>query len=326
MEYENSQLVTTQLTNSIYNQDARFDINDEEQANAFTLLRERKREHFSSLNDRIKGEISDSLSKLLQLSSEKGASIWLTSLPLREHGFRLNKQQFEDALCLRYGLQLKNVPRSCFCGSDYSIEHCLSCKHGGYIHMRHDSVRDTFHEILQDVCKDVRLEPSLLPVTGEVLPAGSNDKDGARSDVCALGFWTPLNRAFFDIKVINPLAQSNRNKEVSRMYKDHEEMKKKSYNARILQIEKGTFTPVVFSCTGGAAIEATNLIKRLALKRSIKRQETYSANVSFLRRRIRFDILRTCLISLRGDRSPRSMNAPEAVKDLELDLQEMDMF
>ena len=110
------------------------------------------------------------------------------------------------------------------------------------------------------------------------------------------------------------------------MYKDHEELKKKSYNARILQIEKGTFTPVVFSCTGGAASEATNLIKRLALKRSIRKQELYSTNVSFLRRRIRFDILKTCLISLRGDRSPRSVNAPEAINNLELDLHEMDMF
>ena len=70
-------------------------------------------------------------------------------------------------------------------------------------------MRDTTHEILSEVCNDVRIEPSLLPVTGEELPPGTNTKDGARADVSALGFWLPLNRAFFYVKVVNPFAQTD---------------------------------------------------------------------------------------------------------------------
>ena len=37
------------------------------------------------------------------LGSEKGASSWLMTLPISEHGFALPKGSFRDALCLRYG-------------------------------------------------------------------------------------------------------------------------------------------------------------------------------------------------------------------------------
>ena len=42
--------------------------------------------------------------RLFEEISSRGASSWLTALPLSEHGFVLNKQQFRDALLLRYNL------------------------------------------------------------------------------------------------------------------------------------------------------------------------------------------------------------------------------
>ena len=188
------------------------------------------------------------------------------------------------------------------CGADYSIEHCLSCKNGGYVHLRHNAVRDTAFELLQDVCKDVRLEPSLLPVTGEALPASAILDDGARADVSAVGLWIPLSRAFFYVRVINPLARTNWKMKLDTMYRHHESLKNNAYRDRILQVEKGSFSPLVFSCTGGAAPEASKFIKQVALKLSLRKMEKYSETVSYLRRRFCFDILRTCVISLRGDR------------------------
>jgi len=35
-------------------------------------------------------------------ASEKGASSWLSTLPIAEHGFALLKGAFRDALCMRY--------------------------------------------------------------------------------------------------------------------------------------------------------------------------------------------------------------------------------
>ena len=120
--------------------------------------------------------------------------------------------------------------------------------------------------------------------------------DGARADVSSLGFWNPLSQAFFDIRLVNPLAETNWKKDSSVMYKDHEKSKKKEYNDRILEVEKGTFTPLVFSCCGGAGTEATKFIKHLATRISDKRQEQYRLTVSHTRRRIQFDILKTCVI------------------------------
>ena len=44
-----------------------------------------------------------SLQRSIELASEKGASGWLTVLPLQEHGFALHKTAFHDAIALRYG-------------------------------------------------------------------------------------------------------------------------------------------------------------------------------------------------------------------------------
>ena len=87
------------------------------------------------------------------------------------------------------------------------------------------------------------------------------------------------------------------------MYTHHEDAKKKEYNARIIQIERASFTPLVFSCSGGMSSETGKFIKQLARKISEKKQDEYSQVFAFIRRRIRFDILRSCVISLRGERA-----------------------
>ena len=319
-EYGNSLLMTEQLTEAIYLQKSRLELDEDGLKKVRSEVRTRKSERYVHLKEHLKDRVSESEFKMMELASERGASVWLTTLPIKEFGFRLNKQQFVDALSMRYNLPLQNVPRVCVCGDEYSISHCLTCKNGGFVHLRHNAVRDTAHEIMKGICKDVRSEPPLLPVTGEQLAEGSNCKDGARADVSAIGLWIPLNRAFLDIRVFNPLAQTNWSMTIDEMYKSHEAQKKREYADRILQVEKGTFTPVVFSCTGGAGPEASRLIKQLALKLSLKKSERYSETVSYLRRRFCFDILRSCVISLRGERSPSKNVEVEAIYDLDIEL------
>ena len=119
------------------------------------------------------------------LAQMKGASAWLTALPLKKEGFVLNKREFYDALALRYRWPLKRLPQKCVCGKPFDMDHALSCTNGGYIHRRHDRIRDLFAGILKDVAHGVQIEPHLQPLTGEVLPAGSNLEDEARLDVAA---------------------------------------------------------------------------------------------------------------------------------------------
>jgi len=53
---------------------------------------------------------------------EKRASSWLSALPIKATGYTLNKQEFTDAICMRYGWKVKGIPTNCacrdkFCGS-----------------------------------------------------------------------------------------------------------------------------------------------------------------------------------------------------------------
>ena len=67
-------------------------------------------------------------------------------------------------------------------------------------------------------------------------------------------------------------------------------------------MEKRSFTPLVFSTSGGIGGEAERLVKKLASKMEYQR---YSDAVGYIRKRLRFEILRTTVISLRGDRGAR---------------------
>ena len=320
-EYSNSIMATKQLTVAIYNQDLQFAIDEERQKQTMKNLKESKDQWWKDQKEKVQDILSEHMKRIVLLASEKGASTWLTSIPLKRYGFRLNKQQFWDAICMRYDLQLKDVPKFCQCGSSYSINHCLSCKKGGYVIIRHNAVRDTIAELLKETCKDVQVEPALMPVTGEELPAGTNTTDGARADVSAIGLWQPLSKAFIDVKVFNPHAMSNAAKDLNRTYIQHEKAKKGQYNARIMEIEKGTFTPAIFSCSGGASPEASRLLKTIASKLAAKRGESYPVSINFVRRRIAFDILRTCVISFRGDRSPKRSTP---IQELDYGLKDME--
>ena len=140
---------------------------------------------------------------MLELASEKGASSWLTALPIEEFGYLLNKQQFTDALCLRYNLTLKDCPKVCACGADNSVNHALICKLGGYVSMRHNWLRDSIAKLMTTAkCKDVQVEPSLLPVNNYQLPQGTILGDQARLDISARSVWNVLERAFFRCKGI----------------------------------------------------------------------------------------------------------------------------
>ena len=63
--------------------------------------------------------------------------------------------------------------------------------------MRHNEVRDFTSEMLSEVCKDVSIEPSLVPLTGETFERVTTVKyDEARVDVSARGFWRRVTGRF----------------------------------------------------------------------------------------------------------------------------------
>ena len=186
--------------------------------------------------------------------------------------------------------------------------------------MRHNSLRDTVAELLTDVCKDVVVEPPLLELNGEQLSRGTITSPDARLDVSVRGFWSPMDKIFTDVRVFHPHAPTNAKMTVPKMYTHHEHIKKRNYLSRVIQVEKASFTPLVFSTTGGMGPEAEKFMKHLAEMVSLKSNRSeYSTNMSFIRRRIRFDLLKTTLISIRGFRGKRT-EAHEKRMISELDL------
>ena len=86
------------------------------------------------------------------------------------------------------------------------------------------------------------------------------------------------------------------------LYTRHEKEKKRDYNNRVLQVEKGSFAPLILSTTGGMGPESTKFHKRLAELIATKRGEEYSHVVSHIRTRLRFALLRCTLVAIRGER------------------------
>ena len=58
--------------------------------------------------------------------------------------------------------------------------------------------------------------------------------------------------------------------------KKHEKEKKRAYNSRIMNVEHGTFTPLVFSLTGGEGQEASIFHKNIIQKISATNEENSS--------------------------------------------------
>ena len=65
--------------------------------------------------------------------------------------------------------------------------------------MRHNRIRDLEASILRDICKDVRVEPELLPIANPT--QSTNNAQGARLDVSAIGIWSPMERTFLDVSI-----------------------------------------------------------------------------------------------------------------------------
>ena len=217
-------------------------------------LRRQKNEYHQQLASDVRKTLSPQKQRIMDLLKEKGSSSWLTALPLKDHGFSLNKGEFRDALCLRYGWQLRNLPQYCICGKGFSTDHAMICTHGGMTIVRQQS-------------------------------------------------------AFFDVRVFHPNAPSYRNTSVAALFRKHELDKKREYGERVREVENSSFTPLVFSTTGGASRETTVVYKRLADLLANNRKSSYNTTLAWMRCHISFALMRSAISCIRGSRRQRRHRA-----------------
>ena len=197
---------------------------------------------------------------------------------------------------------------SVFVGKPFSADHALNCKIGGYPCIRHNQVRDLLASLMKEVCTDVRTEPELQPLTGEVFNRATTiTTDEARLDIEARGFWECRQECtMFDVRVFNPCADSYRHAPLSTLYRRQEQLKRNAYEERVRQVEKASFVPLVFTTSGSASPAATVVLIRLAARLAEARDLSYSTVMGWLRCRLSFCLLRCAVMCFRGSRSRRT--------------------
>ena len=134
--------------------------------------------------------------------------------------------------------------------------------------------------LFTEVCPNVRTEPELQPLTGEILSLASANREGsARLDIRVQGFWgEQWQDAFFDVRVFNPHTFSNRCSSLEACYRKHNKKKRRSYDQSVREVERGTFAPLVFSATGAAQ----TVYKQLASMISEKSRQSYSTTMGWI--------------------------------------------
>ena len=114
----------------------------------------------------IRSQMIDKQIRLNDLNQETGASTWLTTLPLKEEGYTLTKncsgtssEYVMDGSCLE-SLKHVTVVLSLICNMHYLARQADLFQSGI------NNIRNVTATLLKEVCKDVRIEPSLQPLTG----------------------------------------------------------------------------------------------------------------------------------------------------------------
>ena len=169
--------------------------------------------------------------------------------------------------------------------------------------MRHNNLRDLNADMQKEVCRDVVVEPTLLPLDNEEIQGTQGDRSAP--DISSRGLWSTFERTFFDVRVFHPNAPSYRNTDLDKLYRNQELEKMRKYSSRVITVERGSFTPLIYTTFGGWGPQTTRYHKRLAEKLARKRNEEYSQVLNHMRTRIRFSLLRSVLVAVRGERGKK---------------------
>ncbi len=130
-----------------------------------------------------------------------------------------------------------------------TVEHALSCKTGGLVHIRHEDVADEWWHlcgtalspgqvereprIFSSVSRRVRVAtgntatPSSSPPTADTLhlPAATEE----HGDTGCHGFWERGRTTIFDMRITDTDVQSYQKKDFAKVLEQHEKEKKDKY-------------------------------------------------------------------------------------------------
>ena len=125
----------------------------------------------------------------------------------------------------------------------------------------------------------------LQPLTGETLHYRTANRDEeAKSDISAGRFWgSHHEKVFMDVRVFNPNADSYRNLHPETCFRRQEQEKRRKYEQRIRDVEHASFSPLIFSTSGGMGKSTAVVYKRLAHLLAVKKAEPNNNFIRWLR-------------------------------------------
>ena len=97
------------------------------------------------------------------------------------------------------------------------------------------------------------------------------------------------------------------NETPAQLSKKSEQAKIREYRERILNVEHGDFTPLVFTCAGALAPQSHFTMKKITEKMSKKQNIQVSVVSGWLRCRLSLTLLRTTLLCIRATRRKKAI-------------------
>ena len=157
--------------------------------------------------------------------------------------------------------------------------------------------------MLSEICYNTEIEPTLAPLSGEDLSNQiANRSNKATLDVRAYVFGETAQQAFFDLRVFNPNTCRYLNKPLQQCHVINEN-EKREYYERVLQVDHGTITPLVFSIYDTMGRECHKFYSRLSDLLSEKRHLPKSGNANWVRSKVCFMLLKASLLCLCGSQT-----------------------
>ena len=96
------------------------------------------------------------------------------------------------------------------------------------------------------------------------------------------------------------MARRYESQELNKAYEINEREKKRQHNERILEVEHGSFTPLLMTAIGGVRREASKFYSRLSEPIAEKRKEWYSVIKNWISRKISFALVNCVCMCVRG--------------------------
>ena len=81
---------------------------------------------------KVLGKTDEKRQRHLELMQAKGTYTWLKSLPSKQQGRYFSREEFKDAIHLKYGWGIRDLRHLCECGKENSSDHAMTCQPVGF--------------------------------------------------------------------------------------------------------------------------------------------------------------------------------------------------